>query len=322
MNTKNLIKIVDSFKGKKICIIGDLMLDRYIFGDVERISPEAPIPIVKVHEEFSTPGGAGNVANNIAALGGNAFVIGALGYDQTGEQLFLEFNKRNINTKGIAFSPQIRTVEKTRILARGQHVIRLDREGEIKLNNKIEKQIVDFMSSNLNYFDCFAISDYSKGLLTRRISRKLLNIIIKSEKPLIIDTKPHHAEFFKDAFLFTPNLKEAEEISGIKNDILKIGKKIQKRLNCNVLITQGSHGMTLFEGNEVQHFSAKAKEVFDVAGAGDTVVAGVAISLASGADLKTASYIANHAAGIVVGKVGTATCSIEELKRDLIENGS
>ncbi len=321
MDLPEVVKIVDSFKDKKICIIGDLMLDKYIYGDVERISPEAPIPVVKISSESFSPGGAGNVANNVASLGGSAFIVGVIGQDSSGENLLLAFKERNINTEGIIIDTTKKTIEKTRVIARGQHMIRIDSENDTYIDKKHEKKIFEYINTHLNKFDCIVISDYAKGTLTGALTRKIIDFSNKHKIPVIVDPKPQHASFYKNAFILTPNQKEAEQISGVTKDIIKMGKKIKKQLNCNVLITQGAQGMTLFEGHKTQHFPAKAKEVFDVAGAGDTVVAGIALSLACGAPLKIAATIANHAAGIVVGKVGTATTSIEELKTDILENG-
>jgi len=318
---RDLIKIIDNFKGRKVCVIGDLMLDKYIYGEVERISPEAPIPVVKISSELFTPGGAGNVANNIATLGGLAYIVGIVGKDKPGDQLLLEFNNRYINTEGIILDEAKTTIEKMRIIARGQHMIRVDREDGRYVNKTQENKILKFIKTNIEYFDILVVSDYAKGLITRSLSLKLINITHQYNKLLVVDTKPVHANYFKNFYLITPNLKEAKEMTGLAN-INTMGRRIQKQLNCNVLITQGAQGMTLFEGQKIRHFPAKAKEVFDVAGAGDTVIAAVALSLASGADLEMAANIANHAAGITVGKVGTATVSIEELKKDIIENGN
>jgi len=318
---RDLIKIIDNFKGRKVCVIGDLMLDKYIYGEVERISPEAPIPVVKISSELFTPGGAGNVANNIATLGGLAYIVGIVGKDKPGDQLLLEFNNRYINTEGIILDEAKTTIEKMRIIARGQHMIRVDREDGRYVNKTQENKILKFIKTNIEYFDILVVSDYVKGLITRSLSLKLINITHQYNKLLVVDTKPVHANYFKNFYLITPNLKEAKEMTGLAN-INTMGRRIQKQLNCNVLITQGAQGMTLFEGQKIRHFPAKAKEVFDVAGAGDTVIAAVALSLASGADLEMAANIANHAAGITVGKVGTATVSIEELKKDIIENGN
>jgi rfaE bifunctional protein kinase chain/domain len=320
MKRANLLKIVDRFKGKTIGVIGDLIFDKYIFGDVDRISPEAPIPVVLASDEFFTLGGAGNVANNIAALGGKAYVLGVLGEDDAGSQLIEEFRRRDINIEGVIEDRHKRTTQKMRIIARGQHVLRVDKESTDCIEKYTEKKIIDFISENIENWDALIVSDYSKGLVTKTLAQKIISISNGYNKFIIGDTKPIHVPYFKNVSLLTPNLKEAREITGI-TDVKKAGKTIQKRFNCNVLITQGPQGMMLFEGNKVNHFPVKAQEVFDVAGAGDTVVAGMALSIASGSNLEEATIIANHAAGIVVGKVGTATVSIDELKEGLKKDG-
>lgn len=319
MNKENLIKIVDKFKGKKIGVIGDLILDRFIWGDTERISPEAPVPVVLVSKETLMPGGAGNTASNIASLGGEVFVIGLTGKDLAARQLIQELKKRGANTTGIVRTLGKPTIQKTRVIARSQHVVRIDKEDTNSVNNQIEKKLLRFVASYIKDWNALVISDYAKGLITQNLVQRIVTLARKYQKIIIGDTKPQQAPYFKNATLLTPNYKEAVEIARVE-DLKKAGRAIQKQLNCQVIITQGAQGMTLFEKKKIKHFPAKAKEVFDVSGAGDTVVAALALSLASGANLEQAAIIANYAAGIVVGKLGTAVCSPEELKENLKNN--
>ncbi len=319
MDKKNLIELLASFKGKKIGVLGDLILDQYILGDVERISPEAPVPILVAKKEVFFPGGSGNVASNIAALGGKPFILGLIGKDGAGKHLLKEFKSKNIDTSGIIKVSNKSTIEKIRVVARGQQLVRIDKENISEINSLIEKKVINFVSYYIKDWDGLVISDYGKGFITRNLAKIIINLAKRYKKQIIGDTKPKHVDYFKNITLLTPNYKEATEMAQI-NDIKKAGKIIQKKLNCNVLITQGPGGMTLFEKNKTQWFPTKAREVFDVTGAGDTVVAVVALSLASGATLKEAAIIANHAAGIVVGKRGTATVSIKELENDLKTN--
>ena len=320
MNKKELIKIIDNFKGKKIGVIGDLMLDQFIWGDVERISPEAPVPVVFVERESFIPGGAGNTANNIAALGGKTFIVGLAGEDLAGQKLEKELKKRRINTKGILKSNKKPTTQKIRVIARNQQVVRIDKENCNDIIKKTERKTINFISSQIQNWDGLVISNYAKGFITENLVQEIISLSKKHQKFIIVDTKPKQAFYFKDVFLLTPNLREAKEISG-KESLEEAGKAIQEKLNCNVLITQAAEGMTLFEKDKIKHFPAKAKEVFDVSGAGDTVVGILALSLASGANLEEAAIIANHGAGIVVGKIGTAVVSPQELKKDLENNG-
>lgn len=324
MSQENLIKSIAKFKEKKIGVVGDLILDHFICGDVERISPEAPVPVLIVEKEDFIVGGAGNVVMNIAALGGKVFVSGSIGKDNAGKILLKEFKKKNknIDTSGIVKidSP---TIRKTRVVARGQQLVRIDMNKEyIPSDNKqAEKRIINFISSHIKNWDALVISNYAKGLMTKKLAQAIINSARKYKKQIIVDTKPKHANFFKNITLITPNDAEAMEIAGV-DDVIKAGKIIQKKLHCNVLITQGSRGMTLFEGKKVEWLPTRAKEVFDVTGAGDTVMAALALSLASGLNLKQAIVVVNHAAGIVVGKRGTAVVSAKELENDLrINNG-
>lgn len=319
MNNKKLIKIVDNFKGKRVGVIGDLMLDQFIWGDAERISPEAPVPIVFVEKETFVPGGAGNTANNIAALGGKAFIVGLVGEDMAGKKLEKEFKKSKINTQGIIKNSEKLTIQKIRVIARGQQMIRIDKENLDNISDEEKNRVIDFISSQIQDWDGLVISNYAKGFITEDLVGEIIGLAKKYNKFIIADTKPKQALFFKGVSLLTPNFKEAKEISG-KENLEEIGKEVQKKLNCNVLITQGSEGMTLFFKNKIKHFPAKAKEVFDVTGAGDTVVGVFALAQAAGADLETAAIIANHAAGIVVGKIGTAVVFCEELKKDLTQS--
>ncbi|KKS44795.1 MAG: RfaE bifunctional protein [Candidatus Azambacteria bacterium GW2011_GWB1_42_17] len=317
MNSKKLVQIVDKFSSTKLIVLGDLMIDRFIFGSVSRISPEAPVPIVNVHKKMSMPGGAGNVVNNLVALGGSVSVYGIVGKDQTGQELLKMFTKNNVDIKGTSVEPNRETIQKTRIIAQNQHVVRVDEESYNVITSDQEDTIIKDLNIEINKFDAIIVSDYGKGFLTYTLAQKIVKLGINYHKIVIVDTKPDHARWFNGCYLLTPNLKEAREISGL-DEINDIGREIQKICGCkNVLITQGAEGMTLFEGLNIDHFPTKAREVYDVSGAGDTVEASIGIALAAGASLKEAVEIANHAAGIVVGKIGTATVSSKELKQDL-----
>lgn len=316
---KKLLRVVDNFKGRKICVVGDLMLDRFIYGDTERISPEAPVPVVTIEKEVSTLGGAGNLASNIAALDGHILLAGSVGDDRTAEELLQELRDRNIDVSGVVKDRNKPTTEKIRLMSRGQQVVRIDKESLDCIDKKIEKQVINFLSSNIKDCEAIVISDYAKGFITKSLVRAMVNISKKYRIPVIADTKPEHILYFKNVHLITPNYKEAS-IMARSNDVRSAGSILQKMLRCNVLITRGSEGMTIFEGNRTENLPAQAKEVFDVMGAGDTVAGLVTLSLASGASLREAAIIANHAAGIVVGKSGAAVTSLKELKRELISN--
>jgi len=306
-----LLNTLENFKEKNILIIGDIMLDKYIFGKVDRISPEAPVQVVEVKKENYLPGGAANVANNIAALNANAFMVGIVGNDNEANILLEELNKRNINTSGIVKDAQKPTTQKVRILGQKQQLLRIDYEKKDYINKEAENNILNFIKTQINNTDAIIISDYAKGVITQDLIKEIKDIA--KEKIIIVDPKPKHKDFYKGTTLITPNLKEAKEMTEKEEDLIK-------ELDSPILITKGEKGMSLYEkdGN-ITNIPTKAKEVYDVSGAGDTVVATLALALSSNATLKQAAILANHAAGITVGKVGTSTVTIEEIKKN-IEN--
>ena len=317
-----LLKILDNFKDKKILVIGDIMLDKYIWGDVSRISPEAPVQVVNVLKETFEAGGAANVASNVAALGGFPYMVGISGNDEAKNTLIEEMGKKCINTEGVIIDKDKPTTQKVRILGKSQQLLRVDYENREHIHHEIENLIIRFVEKNINDADIVVISDYAKGVVTREVSRKIISLAKQSKKPIIVDPKPKHRDFYKEVDLITPNNNEASEMSGIEDgsdeSVMEIGKNLLKNLDTNVLLTRGEKGMSLFEKDgSVSHIPAKAREVYSLIGAGDTVVATIAMAIASGAELKDAAFLSNIAAGIKVGKIGTASVSVEEIKREL-----
>lgn len=317
-----LLKILENFKNKKILIIGDIMLDKYIWGDVSRISPEAPVQVVNVLKETFEAGGAANVANNIAALDGSAFMAGITGNDESRKILLEELRKKNIGTDGILIDKDKPTTQKVRIIGKSQQLLRVDYENREHVHSNIESSIIDFLEKNIKNVDIIVISDYAKGVITAEVSRKIIKLSKQNNKQVIVDPKPKHRDFYKDVTLITPNNAEASEMSGIEDGtdetVVEIGNKLLESLNTNVLITRGEKGMSLFEKNgNITNIPANAREVYSLIGAGDTVAATIALALASGADFKEASILSNIAAGIKVGKIGTATVSVNEIKREI-----
>ena len=306
------INIIKNFKGKKIGIMGDLMLDEFIYGNIKRMSPEAPVPIISVEKEIYTPGGAGNTAMNIAALGGRAFVIGTVGNDQAGVSLLSELKKKGVNVEGVIQSSDKKTIEKIRIIANKNHIARMDKEEVTYIDGVTERKILKFVSSRIKEWDAIIFSDYAKGLISENLAQKIITIARKNKKLTIADTKPKNAHFFKNADFLTPNNKEALEATGALS-LKQAGRLIQKNINCNVLITQGSKGMTVFNGTHIKHFPSQKRRVLDVSGAGDTVTAAFCLSLASGANVEQAVILSNNTAGIAVGKRGTAVVGQKEL---------
>jgi len=310
-------KIIRGFKDRNILVIGDLILDHYIWGKVNRISPEAPVPVVEVTREEFLLGGAANVAHNIVSLGGKAAVIGIGGQDIAGEALMNILRNKGVNVDGI-FTENRPTTVKTRVIAHNQQVVRFDREDRKYVDGKILKGILGYINSVLQQYDAVILSDYQKGM----ISSELIRDIVKKAKSrgmfIAVDPKVGHFEFYKGVSLITPNVMEASSGSNIEirddRTLLMAGKSLMKRLSCKaVLITRGEQGMSLFEKNRVTHIPTVARKVYDVTGAGDTVISAFALAYASGAGMEGAAVLANHAAGIVVAEVGTAVATPAQL---------
>lgn len=318
MKTK-LKSIIHKFSKAKVLVIGDLILDEFIWGKVERISPEAPVPVVVVSSESFMPGGASNVANNIASLGGNSVVCGVIGEDKGGHILAEELKKKAVDVSGIVIDGQRPTTVKSRIIAHHQQVVRVDREKMASIDDNLLEQIVSFIRRMIDKVDALVIEDYGKGVITPRLLAEIVPLAKKHKKIITVDPKVSHFSYYQGVTCITPNEKEVEGGSGINiesdEDINKAGKKLLKELSLeSVLITLGENGMRLFEkSGAVTHIPTVAQEVFDVSGAGDTVIAAFTLALASGATKQEAAYISNFAAGIVVSKVGTAVVTKEEL---------
>ena len=301
-------------------IIGDLMLDHYMIGGVDRISPEAPVPVVRVDRETSLLGGAGNVARNITSLGGDALLVTAAGKDPDGDLLEELCNESRIRTK-IIRDPNRPTTKKTRIIASNQQVVRVDQELNVPLGEDESLVLFNFLEEVIDEFPVIILSDYGKGVISRSFMDRFMAMLDQREKrPLVlVDPKTVNYDLYKGVDLLTPNTKEAGEGAGFpvtdKESVIRGGNALFDRLDChNLLITMGGDGMALFEGRDtIRHIPTFARKVFDVTGAGDTVIATVALALASGAQLLTACTLANYAAGVVVAQVGAATASIPDL---------
>ncbi|MDP1695909.1 MAG: D-glycero-beta-D-manno-heptose 1-phosphate adenylyltransferase [archaeon] len=295
-------QILSNFIGKKILVIGDLMLDKYVEGEVSRVSPEAPVPVVKVEREFFELGGAGNVASNVASLGGKAILFSFAGKDDG-----INVVKNLLREKGIEFfiDENYATLQKTRIIGRGQQIVRVDRE---KICEKIfNEETKKLLLEKARECDIIIISDYAKGSITK----DLIEFLSVYKSKMIVDPKPSNQHLYKKVYLITPNEKESLEMSGF-SEVNKAGEMLKMELNSHILITKGRDGMTLFSDSRME-IPTYAQEVFDVSGAGDTVIATLALAIAAGSSLEEASIIANHAAGIAVGKKGTYSVKHKEL---------
>jgi len=318
-----LLSYLDKFPKAKILVVGDLMVDHYIWGNVSRISPEAPVPVVEVTDESIRPGGAANVFNNIVALDGQVDLCGVIGADEPGRWLQQEVKQCGASIDGLVSEDHRPTIQKTRIVAHSQQVVRYDREKRHPVSSSAQHKIFEFILNKMESpdgCDCLVLSDYAKGVITQGLTKDLLSLAKKNGVPTIVDPKVSHMDFYREVTVVTPNHLEASQASGVdivdEQSLLEAGHRLLKRLNCEaVLITRGEKGMSLFEKNGgVTHIPTMAKAVFDVTGAGDTVVGTLALALATGATLTEAATLANYAAGVVVGIVGTATVSRQMLK--------
>jgi rfaE bifunctional protein kinase chain/domain len=320
---KRLKEYIDRFSKTKVLVIGDIILDEYVWGDVSRVSPEAPVPVVEVKRDTKMLGGAANVIHNIATLGARPTLCGVVGQDLTGKTIIDELNKLGLTTDGIVLEEGRLTSIKTRVVAQNQQVVRFDHETRTDIKPESIERLLTFMEKNLDELDAIVVADYGKGVISASLMkglRKLIQSAAGESIKIAVDPKTGNFEYYHGVDVITPNHHEAGIFCRFEivdeETLMRAGKQMLKELNCrSVLITQGKEGMTLFEnGGEVVHIPTVAKNVFDVTGAGDTVISTFSLALASGLDLKSAAVLSNYAAGIVVGEVGTSTVSAEELK--------
>lgn len=312
--------LITGFKGQRILVVGDLMLDQYIRGNVSRISPEAPVPVVRVGEETFIPGGAGNVAANLASLGARVSVVGVVGEDEAGRHLISDLKSRGIDADPILCDRRRVTAQKCRVVAERQQVVRYDRETAGPLSNETENRLLQRVAAAARASSAVILSDYGKGVVSPKILAAAILGAKRAGCPIVVDPKIEHFKRYKGVTCITPNLHEAW--AGMRraakpglDELAKLGRDILKTLRCgSVLITRGADGMSLFKSDgRVLHVPTQAREVFDVTGAGDTVISALTLALAAGADIEQAALISNCAAGIVVGKLGTAVTTVSEL---------
>lgn len=323
MQTK-LLSMIPKIKKQSILVIGDTMVDKFIWGKVSRISPEAPVPVVEVSKDTETLGGAGNVASNITALGATAYLVTVIGDDINGATMKNMLDEKNINYDYVVVDKNRPTTIKTRIIASHQQVVRVDREVKGTFAPSTEDMIIKNIETVISKVDGIIISDYAKGIVVPRVLKKILSLAKKRNIPVTVDPKVENFKLYKNITCMTPNTKEATEGMNAKNittdkDIAALGSRILKFLHSeSVLITRGEKGMTLIEkNNKTTHIPTRAKEVYDVTGAGDTVIATMTLALSAKFDLVSSAEIANFAAGLVVAKVGTATITSEELEETI-----
>ncbi|PIV02936.1 MAG: D-glycero-beta-D-manno-heptose-7-phosphate kinase [Syntrophobacterales bacterium CG03_land_8_20_14_0_80_58_14] len=313
---------MDNFPRSRVLVVGDIMADHFIWGKVSRISPEAPVPVVEVTKDNFMLGGSANVQNNILAMGGRVHLTGVVGADETGRRLLTEFRSRGVDTEGIVVETGRPTTLKTRIVAHGQQVVRFDREERKPVQAKSIQKILTYIESLRDDLGALVISDYSKGVVTRPLLDGIRKVIAGRPIFTCVDPKQRDFAVYQGFDIITPNHYEAGHAAGEEmqngQDHIRVGMKLLQQYDFRALLmTRGEEGMSLFEKDgRIRHtvFPTAAREVFDVTGAGDTVIGVLALSLAAGASFREAAYLANHAAGIVVGKAGTATVTREELR--------
>lgn len=323
MSRATLNRYLLRFPRCRVLVLGDVMLDEYMWGTVSRISPEAPVPVVAVRSETVKVGGAGNVATNVAALGGRVSLIGLVGNDAAAERLGHELELAGVKSDGLIVDASRPTTIKSRVVAGSQHVVRFDRESDAPASRAVRRRVVAAVQERLPKADVLLISDYAKGLVGPGLVREILALAARHRTPVAVDPKVQHLSLFTGVTLVAPNHHEAAAAARVsvrsEADLLRVGQMLLRRLKARaVLITRGEQGMSLFEaGKAVVHIPTVAREVYDVTGAGDTVMGALSLALAAEADMHTAAVLANYAAGVVVGKRGTATVTRAELERAL-----
>ncbi|MBA2340636.1 MAG: D-glycero-beta-D-manno-heptose-7-phosphate kinase [Pyrinomonadaceae bacterium] len=319
LTRKRVEDIADRMREKRVVVYGDCMLDEFVWGEVTRISPEAPVPVVDVRSESARLGGAANVFANLRALGvGGASAVGVIGDDAAGKRLLALLKEAGADEELIV-DERRPTTSKTRIIAHNQLVVRADRERRMPISGETERAIIDTLKRALQTADALVVSDYDKGAVTPQTLAEILPLAHERGVPVFIDPKTRNFDAYRPATFVTPNHHEALRLANIEDTgddaMVEAARSIKRRLGCRaVLVTRGEHGMMLLENDDKPvYIKTTAREVYDVTGAGDTVIATLAAALAAGATLTEAAVLANHAAGIVVGKLGTATASCAEL---------
>jgi rfaE bifunctional protein kinase chain/domain len=323
MKAAGLQAHIKKFKGGKVLVIGDLILDQYIWGPVSRISPEAPVPIVNVSSETMHLGGAANVSNNVRSLGGRVELCGVIGTDEAGRQFTEVLRSHGIGSDGVVTDRDRPTTRKTRIVAHNQQLVRFDVERCHAISGVLEARISRYVAASIRSVAAVVVSDYAKGVITARVMADVIGLADRHKIPVIVDPKVRHIDYYKGVTVLTPNHLEAIQAAGLQgedeNTLLEAGRQLHQRLGCRaVLITRGERGMSLFEaGGHVTHIPTVARQVYDVTGAGDTVVATLALALAAGASMRQAAQLSNYAAGVVVGMLGTGTVTPAQLQEAL-----
>jgi rfaE bifunctional protein kinase chain/domain len=308
---------VDALSGARVLVIGDLMLDEYVWGDVRRISPEAPVPVVEITRRSHAPGGAANVAAGVIALGGVPAIIGVTGADAAGDRLRESLDAAGIELSGLVVDATRPTTNKTRFIARGQQVVRADEEDRRALGKRLVAQLLANLEAQVGVSDCVVLSDYGKGVVTKAVAQTVISVARAASTPVVVDPKALRFTKYAGATVITPNDLELAQAAHVQisshAELVAAAERLAAECQANLLVTRGAAGMTLVGLSGRLDVPARARDVFDVTGAGDTVVAVLAVALGRGLALKQAMVLANAAAGVAVGKVGTVAVTTAEL---------
>ncbi|MBU1095574.1 MAG: D-glycero-beta-D-manno-heptose-7-phosphate kinase [Bacteroidetes bacterium] len=320
-----ILNLKSKFENKKIAVIGDMMLDGYYWGDVKRISPEAPVPVVEIEKEFFRFGGAANVILNIKSLGGIPYPIGIIGDDQEGTIFKRLLDEYDIDSSGLIVSTERPTTVKIRVIANKQHIVRIDKEVKDNINADLELQVIEKFNSILSELDAVILEDYNKGVLTEYVITESIKSANKENKIIAVDPKFINFFSYENVTVFKPNKKESEDAFNMRivtdDDVKKVGSKLIQKLNAkHILITLGDQGLALFNSeNKLLRIPTKARKVADVSGAGDTVIATLTMALASGINISDAAYLANFAGGLVCEEMGIVPINPDNLIAELLE---
>jgi rfaE bifunctional protein kinase chain/domain len=328
VDKKSLLEIIPQFAGRKILVVGDVGLDEYILGEVRRISPEAPVPVLEVEKEDYRLGLAANVAQNVQSLGGVPILVSVVGRDSGYDSLTNLFKTAQVSTDYLVVDETRPTTRKSRVMAKHHHLVRVDYETRKSISEDTEGRVFAMIQKSIDAVDALIIEDYAKGAITQTLIKKITDLAKAKNKPVLVD--PHRTnsgEFYFGADLIKPNFDEALALSGLNydemrdhpNKVVEVGRALQKKTGAKqIVMTRGKDGMTIFSGKDIAQVPTYARQVFDVTGAGDTVIAALSLGIATGQKLEQACQLANFAAGVVVGQVGCVSCSVQELK-DYIE---
>ncbi len=323
---ERLDTILNNARGKKIMVVGDMMIDRYLWGTVNRLSPEAPVPIINIEDEDIRFGGAANVANNIISLGAIPIVVGVIGQDFWGLRFKSMLEAQHLTADGLIIEPDRPTTIKTRIIGNNQHIARVDREKTYPIQAETVQKLLTFIQAQMPQTDAIILQDYNKGVLIPELIHAIVQLANQHNVPVTVDPKFHNFMTYKNVTLFKPNRRETEEALAMRlqnqQDIINAGERLLKELNARaVLITLGEQGMALFEQHKSPVFMVtRARKVADVSGAGDTVIASVTVALSAGATMEEAVVLSNYAAGVVCEEVGVVPITTQALKETVIAN--